>query len=223
MASPPSTPIGSPDPWRGRETALYHITHVRNIESIVACGCLHCETQTKSDGLCRQSIGYPELKARRSAWPVRVGPGDTLADYVPFYFAPRSPMLFVIHKGGVTGYSGGQDEVVHLVTSVERVVAAGTEFVITDGHAATSLTKASADLDGLEAVDWAIMTERYWNDSDDDGDRKRRRQAEFLAHKRVPIGALAMIGVPSAAVAAEVERVVGGLAIAVDVRRDWYY
>lgn len=131
-----------------------------------------------------------------------VGAGGTLADYVPFSFAPRSPMLYVIHRGGVAGYQGGQAEVVHMVTSIERVVARCSSFVITDGHAATPLSKAYASLAGLDTVDWSIMAQAMWRDTDEDGDRKRRRQAEFLAQTSVPLGTVVLVGARNDATAA---------------------
>lgn len=170
------------------------------------------------------SIAYQDLKARRSEWPVRVARGGTLADYVPFYFAPRSPMLIAIAGGWVGGYGGGQVEVAHLVFSASELARAG-EFVITDGHAATALSEQFDDLAGLDEVDWTIMRDKYWRDTDEDGDRKRRRQAEFLVFGSVPFHAVRQIGVMTDAVAADVGE---SLADAPDsprivVRPDWYY
>jgi len=48
---------------------------------------------------------------------VPLAPYGCVADYVPFYFAPRSPMLYKLHKGGVPNYTGGQDPLVYLVSS----------------------------------------------------------------------------------------------------------
>ena len=39
-----------------------------------------------------------EIKARRLAQPVRCNPGTLVGDYVPFYFCPRSVMLYLIYK-----------------------------------------------------------------------------------------------------------------------------
>jgi hypothetical protein len=58
-----------------------------------------------------------------------------VADYVPFYFAPRSPMLYKLHKGGVPNYTNGQDPLVYLVSSAEAVAAGGASFVFSGGVA----------------------------------------------------------------------------------------
>lgn len=41
------------------------------------------------------------------------------------------------------------------------------------------------------------MGERYWNDTPEDGDRKRRRQAEFLVYTSLPWRLIEEIGVIS--------------------------
>ena len=44
------------------------------------------------------------------------------ADYVPFYFGPKSPMLYAIKQGKVEGYQG-QREIVYLVAAAEEIAA----------------------------------------------------------------------------------------------------
>ncbi|MBD3884903.1 DUF4433 domain-containing protein [Phormidium tenue FACHB-886] len=58
----------------------------------------------------------------------------TLTDYVPFYFAPCSPMLYAIHQGNVPTHSDGQEGVIYLGSTVETVQQANLSFVFTDGH-----------------------------------------------------------------------------------------
>ena len=43
-------------------------------------------------------IGMRHIKERRARKIVPIVPGETLADFVPFYFAPRSPMLYAMSK-----------------------------------------------------------------------------------------------------------------------------
>jgi ssDNA thymidine ADP-ribosyltransferase, DarT len=54
------------------------------------------------------NIGYKNLIDKRGSRIVPVEPGGVLNDYVPFYFAPRSPMLYSIHTGFVQGFTGSQ-------------------------------------------------------------------------------------------------------------------
>lgn len=54
-------------------------------------------------------------------------------------------------------------------------------------------------------VDLPLMRERYWKDTEDDPDRERRRQVEFLVHDRVPWEVIEKIGVMDAKIRARVE------------------
>ena len=77
-----------------------------------------------------------------------------LSDYVPFYFAPRSPMLYAIHKGKVEGYTGGQGEVLHLVSSAESVAGEnGLDYCFTEGHAEIGFSEFFEDLTDLQRID----------------------------------------------------------------------
>lgn len=87
-------------------TDVYHITHVDNLASIIATGGLLCDARTGTAAVAPVSIGHSHIKQRRAARAVPVGPGQTLAEYVPTYFGPRSPMLFAIKEGAVLTYQG---------------------------------------------------------------------------------------------------------------------
>lgn len=217
-------PPGKPRPWATGESAIYHITDVENLPSILKSGSVLCDKQCAGDGVNPVSIAYANLKEKRANTRVTVSPGGTLADYVPFYFAPRSPMLYVNWKGGVEGYGKGQDQIIHLVACIESCATQG-EFVIVDGHPISPLSKQSDSLEALDGIDWEIMRTLYWRDTDEDGDRKRRRQAEFLKYRSVSFSEIRQIGVKSEVIAAAVQAKLDGIAEppAVVVRRDWYY
>jgi hypothetical protein len=206
-------------------TYLYHITHLRNLPAILARGELCCQALVADEHLNPTIIGYADLKGRRAQRPMPLDPGGVLADYVPWYFAPRSPMLYVIHKGGVPGYNEGQQPIVHLVSSVERVVAAQLPFVFTDGHAYVAFSRFFADLQQLDQIDWPLMRSRYWADTDEDNDRERRRNAEFLVHQRLPWQLIGAIGVRTTAVAEQVKALLHATSHRPDVvvRPAWYY
>jgi hypothetical protein len=206
-------------------TLIYHITHLGNLPSILAERGLCCDGLRAERRLPCKGIAHESIKTRRAKTRVPVSSGGVLADYVPFYFAPRSPMLYTIHGGNVEGYTEGQVPVVHLVAQAERVVGDNLAFAFTDGHAVIALSDFYDDLVRLDRVDWNIMRERYWADTSEDGDRKRRRQAEFLVHRFLPWSYIEEIGVINSAVAERVRAILADQANApnVVVRRDWYY
>lgn len=209
-----------PDP-----VLLYHITHLDNLPGILRGDCLHCHRQMSVGGLHSVNIAYPDIQDRRATTQVPCGPGGVLHDYVPFYFAPRSPMLFALHRNQVEGYSGGQTPIIHLVTSIARLTETGHQFVYSDGHATMSFSRFFTDVTDLDQIDWPVMREQYWNDTPEDPDRKRRRQAEFLVHNRVDWTAMIGIGVIDVRVEARVNAILAehNVTAPVRVRRHWYY
>ncbi|NTW01665.1 MAG: DUF4433 domain-containing protein [Oscillochloris sp.] len=206
-------------------TSIYHITHGGNLISILHVGGLWCDAQIAAQRIAPTGIAHEHIKERRTRRAVPCGPGGTIAEYVPFYFAPRSPMLGAIHTGRVAGYQGGQRAVLHLVADVEAIAATDCRWVFTDGHAEIALSQFSTDLAQLSGIDWDIMREKYWRDTDDDGDRKRRRQAEFLVYHFCPWTLITEIGVIDHQVQGRVRELLGDAAHqpVVTVRRDWYY
>jgi len=205
-------------------TDIFHITHIDNLAAIVAEGGLRCDREATERALAKVGIAHKHIKERRAKRRVPIGPGGTFDDYVPFYFAPRSPMLFSINGGRVDGYSDGQRSVVHLVSSAEAVSAADAPFVFADGHADMDLSEFFDDLDDLNKIDWKIMKAGYWADTDEDGDRKRRRQAEFLIHRFAAWSLVVKIGVLDTEMAERVTEILGGAETPlVSVERGWYY
>ncbi len=206
-------------------TLIYHITHLRNLASILIQGGLCCDVLTAERALNPISIAHSHIKERRARRQVPVAAGGTLADYVPFYFAPRSPMLYVINRGAVAGYTEGQHPIVHLVASAERVAQEGLLFAFTDGHADMVISRFFEDLQALDQIDWKVMQATFWNDTDEDGDRKRRRQAEFLVHRFFPWTLIQAIGVISTQMAHEVQQILHASTHhpQVTVNQRWYY
>jgi len=154
-----------------------------------------------------------------------VPPWGVLADYVPFYFAPCSPMLYAIHKGFVRS-SLSQEEIIYLVTSVEKVAQAGKAFVFTDRHPLSTSARFSNDLNKLDQyVDQDVMRSRYWYDCPQFPDRRSRRQAEFLVHCQVEWSLIEQIGVFDRTRMVQVSQILQHATYRppVLVERDWYY
>lgn len=109
---------------------IFHITHVDNLIGIIASGCLWCDAQRLAQGFDSTNIGYSHIKARRMAHAVTVSEGGTLGNYVPFNFCPRSVMLYVVSIGH-ENYDQGQTPIIHLVSSVDTIVASGRPWAFT--------------------------------------------------------------------------------------------
>ena len=176
-------------------TQIYHITLAENLQNICSAGGVFSHVQMKKQGLNPDSIAHEHIRQRRANRPVPIAPYGTLGDYIPFYFAPRSPMLYAIRGGRVEGFHGTQKDILYLVSSVDRITAHELPFVFTDGHAAMGISRFFTNPNDLSQIDWNIMKERYWHDTDQDFDRKRRRQAEFLVRDFMPWNLFDMIGV----------------------------
>jgi hypothetical protein len=202
-------------------TYIYHITHLRNLRGIIVDGGLHCDRRAQN--VKAVSIGHRHIKERRLKRAVPAGPGGAVGDYVPFYFAPRSPMLFAISRGAVEGYTEGQKPVIYLRSTVEAVQDAGLNWIFTEGHADMSFTDFFDDLKDLDKIDWPLMQARYWHDTNEDPDRKRRRQAEFLVHEFFPWELVAYIGVFDHSIAENVGEIMKGGSPELGVQRGWYY
>lgn len=149
-----------------------------------------------------------------------------VGDYVPFYYAPRSPMMYVISRGQVPEYGSDLSSLVYLVTSIERLLDLGYEPTFTRRNAVLAnadFTQGVGTLD--DHIDWQLMDAYRWNDTEEDTDRKARRMAECLVHGKVDGAAFHEIGVFDEAART---RLVGTLATLkaatpVVVHRDWYY
>jgi hypothetical protein len=205
---------------------IMHFTHVENLPGILAAGCLQADSLVDRSSALRVEAADLAVKARRKQRRVPLAPFGWVADYVPFYFAPRSPMLLTLSKGNVPTYSDGQDPLVYLVSSADAVAAAGQPCLFSDGNCASPLTQFFGDLALVgSVVDWELMTARMWANTPDDQDRMRRRMAEFLVHKRVPVGCISLIVVRHETMRRRVEVILAahGSGIQVVVRPWWYF
>lgn len=209
-------------------TTVAHCTHLDNLARIAVEG-LRCDSAA-GDGLCITEVGEPSIKARRRERQVRVEPRGVVADYVPFYFASRSPMLFSIHVGGVPSFTGDSHDVIYLMSTIEDLQSAGLSLVFTDRNAVLELARHSAQLSDLDTlVDWKLMRATYWANTDDDPDRKERRMAECLAHHAVPWSAFTSIAVFDQARKARASQILDSVAIdrflrpPIDVRPEFYF
>ncbi len=206
-------------------TRLYHITDVSNLASILSNGGLGCTKWMQSTATAFKCAAHESIQNRRSKRLVTCGPCGTLHDYVPFYFGPRSPMLYSIKQGNVVGYTTGQNTIIYLVTTAQVIDQAGKRWVFTDGHGIMNVTEFYDDLGMLGTIDWNVMSAKYWNETEEDPDRPRRRQAEFLIHDFCDWELIKGIGVNTLRMKKIVEDLIATAAHrpVVKVKSEWYY
>jgi hypothetical protein len=208
-------------------TPIYRLLHIDNLPIALQRGGLHAPNVTPQDGLPYHTIHNTDVQAARRICTIPCGPGGTVHDYIPFYFGYLSVMLLNLKTGRVSGYNEGQEPLIYLVSTAQSIVENGAEIVFSDGHGLAALTSWHDSLRHLDEIDWNIVCQRYWRDNDEDNDRQRRKQAEFLIHRFCDWSLIQEIGVQNNKirdiVAAHLNKFSGRQQPIVTVRPEWYY
>lgn len=196
---------------------LFRIVHINNVEYILRNGMFkYNHAQVDPNYI---NIGDSSLIAQRQTHRVGIRPpGGNLGDYVPFYFGTLSPMLLNIK----TGYRGitrrPQSDIVYICCNLNDITNHCDEWCFTDGHAKNAFTEFYNDLEYLGEVDWNLRVERYWNNTDDDFDKMRRKQAEFLVKNHVPPICISRLVVYNEDASNNVKQIVNRVGIEIPVR-----
>jgi hypothetical protein len=207
---------------------LYHITHVGNLRSIASDGELVSDRAMIARGRPVQAIGMSRIKRRRvEELELDCHPGTKVGDYVPFYFCPRSIMLYVIHRANhpELTYHGGQEPIVHLEADVYMVIQWAMRsrvrwaFSLTNAGARYTVFRSRAD--HLDQLDWPAIAATDFRSTA----IKERKQAEFLIHGRIPLDLIERVGVSSMDIRAQAAALLAdaGRRIRIEVRQDWYF
>jgi hypothetical protein len=160
-------------PHKGIETRIYHITDIENLPKILQSGGLFSDAQMVQ-ALGHTVIGYDHIKKRRLEQIKITHSGRYVGEYVPFYFCPRSPMLYAVNLGNTGRETECQQTILHLVSTVGHGMQQTDDWVISDGNAGTFYTSFSHDLAALDDLDWSAIHEKYWQAVRD------KKSAEFL-------------------------------------------
>jgi hypothetical protein len=206
---------------------IYHIVHVDRLASIVADGCLWSDAEVVRRGQPGTTIGMGGIKARRLGLPVECHPGGYVGEFVPFYFCPRSIMLYVIYRANhpELAYRGGQEPIVHLEADLHEVVtwadAIGRRWAFALSNAGAYYTQFRSRVDQLDEVNWPAVTATDFRAAE----VKEGKQAEFLVHHQFPWRLVRRIGVSAPGVAQQVANAMRGVdhRPVVEIRRDWYF
>lgn len=202
---------------------IFRIVHRNNLPWILKNG-LHCRNSKAFDPNYI-NIGNVELIGRRNSHPVPCPPGGTLSDYVPFYFTPRSPMLYNIKTGWGDIPKRQNEEIVILVSSLNILEKRAIKFTFTDRHAYLRAARFFSNLSDLSEVDWSILQGSDFKRDPEDPGKFERYQAEALVYKALPCDGLRGIACYDDETTDALRRLVEGrgLDIRVITRRGWYF
>lgn len=211
---------------------VYHIVHVDRLASIIRDGCLWSDAVLVGMQRPGTVIGMNSIKLRRlNELQLASHPGLFVGQCVPFYFCPRSIMLYLIHRANheELNYRGGQGPIVHLEGELHAAVAwaqnNGRRWAFTLSNAGAYYFEDRCNLNQLGEVNWAAVAANQWSGAGISRQVKEGKQAEFLVERSVPWSLIRRIGTSSRAVAQQVAAAMQGAVHrpVVEVRPDWYY
>ncbi len=201
-----------------QQVLIYHITDVENLPGILSEGGL------RSDAVIAERnptvIGSGHIKERRlKQIRVMCCGGRSVGEFVPFYFCPRSPMLFTTNKGATGRPPGCQRTILHLVSRVNVAIGLGRAWAVSDGNAGAFHTWFGSTLDAIKTLDWVAIRATDWRG------KTHQKCAEFLVAEVFPWTGFHAVGCHNNDVAKRVEHLLNSNAHhpAVTVESGWYY
>lgn len=206
---------------------IYHITHVSNLSKIVD-DVLWSDAERIRQAMDCTVVGMREIKRRRlEELEVHCHPGTRVGDYVPFYFCPRSVMLYLLHKDNHPdlAYHGGQQPIVHLQADLHEVLgwakAERRRWAFSKGNAGARYSDFYSDSALLYKLEWEAIAATDWRDPD----VKENKQAEFLVENSFPWELIELIGVIDTDVENQVANIISEAEHqpSVAVKPEWYY
>ncbi len=207
---------------------IYHITHLRNLPQIVAEGRIWSDARCVELGLKCEVVGMSEIKRRRlEELEVKCHSGTKVGQYVPFYFCPRSIMLYILHRGNHPDlkYRGGQAPVLHLQADLHATVKwvdqNRRKWAFSNTNAGAFYADFFKNLDQLSEVNWSAVAATDFRTAA----VKEGKQAEFLVFGWFPWSQVERIGVFDREIERKIKKVLEGAdhRPAVKVDASWYY
>lgn len=181
LTTAPTAPALAPvPPFSTRR--LYHVTHVRNLESILLDGAIKSQSAGAEPDV---DVAAPVVRELRAA--AQVEDERTVADHVPFYLTPDAERWVELRDGA----SGAHwSTAARLSSPTEYVMlVAGTTNIGPD--AAVADTDASAPAARITVGEPSRTVARLTRED------AALSTVELLVPDRVPIDSLVLIGVPN--------------------------
>lgn len=216
MSKPPTDP------------KIYHITLASNLPHIIENGCLWSDAKRIELELDTNLIGMSRIKKRRlEDIKVSCVSGTTVGQFVPFYYCPRSIMLYILHRGNhedIT-YSGGQQPIVHLQADLKATLKwaeeNGVAWALCPSNAGAYYAEFYNKRKNFDKIDWAAVGNRDFRDRG----VKEGKQAEFLLYESFPWSLVEHVGVFDKNIGKEVVKVIKACEHrpSIRVENGWYF
>ena len=208
------------------EPKIYHIVHLDRLGSIISDGGLWCDAAMAERDETGTIIGMNSIKKRRlEELSLSSHPGLFVGQCVPFYFCPRSIMLYLIFRANhpELAYRGGQGPVLHLEADFLQTVAWADDnslrWAFTLSNAGAYYFEDRRDVAQLNEIDWTAVFANDWQEL------KEGKQAEFLIESTFPWELVTHVGVHSLRIRNQVRQIIEPLGHRppVEIKPDWYY
>jgi hypothetical protein len=207
---------------------IYHITHIDNLANIATSTGLVSDARRIADQLDCSLVGMSTIKQRRlNDIKVACHPDTMVGQYVPFYFCPRSVMLYILHKANnpELTYRDGQQPIVHLEADFHKAVRwaheHGVRWAFSNGNAGAYITAFFHDPTDLAQLDWPAIQATDFRDAK----VKEGKQAEFLMFDAFPWLLIDKIGIMNASMKTQVKAALANVEHqpATSVESNWYF
>lgn len=204
---------------------LFHILHIDKLDSILSDSAIFSDSYIRSAESKGTSIGILKIKDVWLSKKLSTYPDLAVGDCTPFYFCPRSIMLYMFHMGNhpEISYRGGQEPIIHIVAdfykTIEWANSVKKRWAFTPTNAAAKYAEDFNDVSMLDKINWEVINSNEWHEN------RGQKQAEFLIEQNFPIHLIEEIGVYSEKYAKQVREIVLRYPVSIDVnvKRNWYY
>ena len=149
---------------------IYHIVHIDRLPPIIQDGFLWCDAEIIGRASQGTTIGMNSIKQRRlNELKLSSYPDLHVGDCVPFYFCPRSIMLYLIYQKNhpELNYRGGQEAIVHLEADLRASVTWAQQnkkrWVFTLSNAGAYYFEDRCNLAQLNEIDWDAVQSNNWS------------------------------------------------------------
>lgn len=209
---------------------IYHIVHVDRLKSIIQSGLL-CDAQIVNNSCQGTTIGMSTIKSRRLKLALNSHPGLYVGACVPFYFCPRSIMLYIIHQANhpELSYRGGQDPIVHLEFDLHAVAewaeVNNQRWAFTLSNAGSYFFEDRSNMEQLHEINWDAVQTNKWGGPSVSALVKEGKQAEFLIETSLPWSLVQRVGVLKQVTYTQVSQALttSSHKPQLEIKPEWYY